>query len=937
MLVVLVAAKLAAEGSERVGVPAVVGEILAGVLIGPSALGLVGGDEVLVVLGELGVILLLLQVGMEMDLAELGAVGRSSLTVAVIGVVVPFAAGGAVGVLAGMSGQEALFVGAALTATSVGITARVFSDLNALTTVEARTVLGAAVADDVIGLVILTVVVKLVSGDSVSALAIVGVVALAIGFLVVTTVVGVRIAPPVFAQVQQHSRSAGTLVGLALAFTLGVAELAEVAGLASIVGAFVAGISLSRCRAADRIRRDLAPVGHLFIPVFFLQIGIEADIGRFADPSVLALAGAMMVVAVIGKLLSAAGLFGRGDRLLVGIGMIPRGEVGLIFAAIGLRQHVFGEDVYAALLLVVLATTLLTPPALRWRLSRLRARVRASAVQSAPPGGWLLSGTGGPAANLTVGGRGADRAVGSDQTLTNHPPGDDRLVELAAEPPLGEALSVALEAALACESRRPGPRLLSWLGDLPDERLPWNPDAKRRLLELLAAGGPRSWRFLAVTGILNRALPELAEALRRRQADAGQIDPMAALRWPTLARLRENPNPPDLANPERLLLAAVVLDATDGGPDTPVVVARRLVKRLDLGATTEQAVAGLVGDTALLPAAARRLDALSEEPVLQLAAHLGSPERARAQYLLAQASVNGDAPLQDRLAALDKLLQQVLSHPELVGRGASNTVEERRARAGRLTDDPAVKERVAAAPRAYVLAANPVDLARQAALCEPPPGRRSVRVAVLDATTGDEAGRAPAADGATPDTSEYRVEFVAVDRVGLLAAEACVLAHLGLDVTGAIVATWADECALGSYVVSGPRADPDLLEVRLTETLNAPLSTPPAPDATFEVDNEASPWHSVATVEAADHRGLLHQLTAAFAAAGANVHAARLATVDGTARDVFELTDRSNDKLDDRTIERIRRALTEGASPSRWARLRVRYTKADRPQAATRE
>ncbi len=913
VLVVLVAAKVAAEVAERVGVPAVVGEILAGVLIGPSALGLVGGDAVLSVLGQLGVILLLLQVGMEMDLAELGAVGRSSITVALIGVAVPFAAGGGMGVLVGMSGQEALFVGAALTATSVGITARVFNDLGALATVEARTVLGAAVADDVIGLVILTVVVKVVSGDTVSALSVVGVVALAIGFLVITTVIGVRLAPQVFALVQRHSRSAGTLVGLALAFTLGVAELAEVAGLAPIVGAFVAGISLSRCRAADRIRRDLAPVGHLFIPVFFLQIGIDADVGRFADPAVLALAGALLAVAVITKLVSAAGLLGRGDRLLVGIGMIPRGEVGLIFAAIGLRQHVFGDDLYAALLLVVLATTLFTPPALRWRLGRLRARVRAAAPQSAPPGGWLKVHTAG------IGGE------------------SDRTVELAGEPPLADALTVALQAALACETRQPGSRLLSWLGDLPDERLPWNAEARRRLLELLAGGGPRSWRFLAVTGILNRALPELAEALRRRQADATQVDPLEALRWPTLARLREDPISTEVTNPERLLLAAIVLDATDGGPDEPVIVARRLVKRLDLGAATEQAVAGLVDNVALLPAAARRLDALSEEPVLQLAAHLGSPERARAQYLLAQAGVNGDIGMRDRLRALDALLQQVLSHPELVGRGASNTVEERRARAGRLTDDPAVRERIAVAPRAYVLAVDPVDLARQATLSEPAPGRQSVRVSLVRSPRPGTTPPAAAGNGASLAQDGLRVELVAADRLGLLAAEAGVLASFDLDVTAATVATWGDGCALGSFVVAGQPPDPRELEARMIAALDAPLSSSSLPDAVLDVDNEASPWHSVVTVEAVDRKGLLFQLTTAFASAGTNVHAARLSTTsEGTARDVFELTDRSGRKLDDRTIGRMSRTLAQGASPSRWARLRVRYTKDDRPRTATR-
>ncbi len=337
ILVVLLAAKAAAEISERVGVPAVVGEILAGILVGPSVLGLVGQDEVLRVLGELGVILLLLEVGLGMDLRELGAVGRASLTVATVGVVVPFVGGLGVGAAFGMDSNEALFVAAALTATSVGITARVFGDLRALATVEARTVLGAAVADDVMGLVILTVVTRVVSEGSVSLLSLLWIIVVAVGFLVVTTAVGIKVVPPLFAVITRHSRSAGTLVAMTLAFTLAISELAEQAQLAPIVGAFVAGLVLSRSASADRIRREITPIGHLLIPVFFLQIGIDAEIGRFADPGVLGMAAALLAVAIVGKLAAAAGLFGSaGDKLLVGIGMVPRGEVGLIFATLGL-------------------------------------------------------------------------------------------------------------------------------------------------------------------------------------------------------------------------------------------------------------------------------------------------------------------------------------------------------------------------------------------------------------------------------------------------------------------------------------------------------------------------------------------------------------------------------------------------------------------------
>ena len=236
ILIVLIAAKIAAEGAERLGIPAVVGEIAAGVLIGPSVLSIVGrGDGVLRTLGELGVILLLLDVGLEMDLAELGRVGRASMTVATIGVVAPMAMGLGAMLAVGESFNTALFVGAALTATSVGITARVFGDLRALATTEARIVLGAAVADDVMGLIVLTVVVRVVTEGSVSVFSVIGIIALAVGFLVVGGLVGLRLAPPLFGLVEKVSRSTGTMVAIALAFALGYAELANVAKLAPIV------------------------------------------------------------------------------------------------------------------------------------------------------------------------------------------------------------------------------------------------------------------------------------------------------------------------------------------------------------------------------------------------------------------------------------------------------------------------------------------------------------------------------------------------------------------------------------------------------------------------------------------------------------------------------------------------------------------------------
>src|SRR3954451_22554009 len=374
ILVVLVAAKVAAELAERMGIPTVVGEIIAGILIGPSLLNAVGGnDEVLRTLGEIGVILLLLDVGLEMDLNELGKVGRASILVATAGVITPMVLGVGVMELIGQDFKTSLFVGAALTATSVGITARVFGDLRSLATTEARIVLGAAVADDVMGLVVLTVVVRLVTEGSVQLLSVVGIIAVALGFLVVGAITGLRVSGPLFDLVNRLSRSSGTMVALALAFTLAFARLAGAANLAPIVGAFVAGIALTRSDQSDRIRRELAPVGHLFIPVFFLQIGIDAQISAFGRVNVLRDAGILLLIAVVGKLISPIGAAGaRGDKLLIGLGMLPRGEVGLIFATIGLANGVLNDDLYAALLLVVLATPLTTPALLKIRSSKIR-------------------------------------------------------------------------------------------------------------------------------------------------------------------------------------------------------------------------------------------------------------------------------------------------------------------------------------------------------------------------------------------------------------------------------------------------------------------------------------------------------------------------------------------------------------------------------------
>jgi Kef-type K+ transport system membrane component KefB len=872
ILVVLLAAKVAAELADRVHVPAVVGEIVAGVIVGPSLLGWVHTSQALQTLAQLGVILLLLEVGLEMDLAELGGVGRAAIAVACAGVIVPLVGGASVGLALGMSGKEALFVGAALTATSVGITARVFGDLRALATVEAKTVLGAAVADDILGLVILTVVTRIVTEGSVSVLGVLWIMVVAVGFVVLATLIGVRIVPPAFSWVRRYSRSAGTLVAIALAFTLAVSELAHAAQLAPIVGAFVAGIALARSPAAGRVRSELAPVTHLLVPVFFLQIGIDADIGQFARPAVFGTAAALLLIAVVGKLCSVVGLLGApGDRLLVGIGMIPRGEVGLIFATLGLNQHVFGQDVYAALLLVVLVTTVTTPPALRWRFLAVRARSTASRAEVSSAG----------------------------KTLVHV--GPTGLVELDAEPLPRDALVVALHAARLCARHPAAPSLLEWLGAFPSGPRRWDPASRDEFFALLRDAEPRSLRMLTESNVLQRCLPEVDDALARRRPAHIDLDPLATSQLPRLQRVHEElVQAPDVPYERSLLLAALVLDACDDEGGRCVVLARRTVQRLDLGARVEQEVAALVGDAELLPAAARRSDALSEESVLQIAVHLETVEMADALYALSCALGEVDEDGQVRLRALHELVRAALAHPELVGREAGNEVERRRAEAERLAPSIAVAERIRTAPRAYVLAQTPADLARQAALSDPAPRNRDVRVAVEELD------------------NEVRVEIAARDRVGLLARATGVLLDAKLSITHATATTWGDGTALTSFRVQTPRLlDHAAIRSALGSMLDAPLVAVAVPDIDLVFDDAGSPWHTRCIATGPDRPGLLHALTSAFAVAGANVDSARITTDGPRAVDSFELTDRRGEKLDERTKAQVLDVLARGAEPRR--------------------
>jgi Kef-type K+ transport system membrane component KefB len=379
LAVILVVAKIAGFLAERVGQPAVLGELLAGILLGPSLFGVlpqVGatGHDVIAFIAELGVVLLLFEIGLETDLKAMFRVGPPALAVAGVGVVVPFLLGWGfwrVGPHAQVASTvslnaTAIFIGAALTATSVGITARVLSDLGRMSSSEARIIVGAAVIDDVLGLVILSVVSTMAVGGIVTAASVLQMLVVAIGFLVAAVVIGGKLAPRLFGLVSRI-KSREILVIAAVAFCFLLAGLAELAGSALIIGAFAAGLVLSGTAEFPVIEERIKPVVALFTPIFFVNVGGSVDL-RLLDPSrpggwgVLWVALALTVLAVIGKVVAGwAAPWVKFKRLLVGVGMVPRGEVGLIFADIGRRSGVLGAEVFNAVLLMVLVTTFLAP------------------------------------------------------------------------------------------------------------------------------------------------------------------------------------------------------------------------------------------------------------------------------------------------------------------------------------------------------------------------------------------------------------------------------------------------------------------------------------------------------------------------------------------------------------------------------------------------
>jgi Kef-type K+ transport system membrane component KefB len=372
LVIMLAAARLLGACAQWIGQPAVLGELLAGVLLGMSVAGLVNPqNEVLHLLAELGVVILLFEIGLETDIRKLLQVGGSSAVVAIVGVALPFALGYGVCWLLGLDNLVGIVAGATLTATSVGITARVLSDLNRLQEPESQIILGAAVIDDVVGLVILAVVSGLTQGEEVTTLGVAKTTLVAFGFLAATLLLGRFVVPPLLDWLSRIDMP-GTPTMLAIMLAFGLAWLASVAGSAMIIGAFAAGLLLQGTTHAHEIERGVAQLGHFFVPLFFVAVGAAVDVSvlnpfNAANQQTLLVGGLLIVAAVIGKFAAGyAPFWFRGKKHVIGVGMIPRGEVGLIFGQMGLAAGVFDAGLFSAVTLMVMVTTFIAPPLLKF-------------------------------------------------------------------------------------------------------------------------------------------------------------------------------------------------------------------------------------------------------------------------------------------------------------------------------------------------------------------------------------------------------------------------------------------------------------------------------------------------------------------------------------------------------------------------------------------
>jgi Kef-type K+ transport system membrane component KefB len=407
LVVIYFASKLGGELANKVGLPPVLGELVGGVIVGTSVLHLLvfpeGGtdssnslimtflqitagltpeatpqvfaaqSEVISVLAELGVIILLFEIGLESNLKDLMEVGIQAFVVAVVGVVVPFAAGTAgLMILFGIGAVPAIFAGAALTATSIGITSKVLSEIGRLNSKEGQIILGAAVIDDILGIIVLAVVASLARDGAVDVGNVIYLIISATAFLIGAIVLG-NVFNKTFVAIADTLKTRGGVVIPAFIFAFIMAYIADVINLEAILGAFAAGLVLEETDKRKELQNQVLPIADMLVPVFFVTVGAKTDLGVL-NPAIptnregLIMAIFLITVAIIGKVITGLAVFGQPgiNRLAIGVGMIPRGEVGLVFAGVGAASGVLSKPLGAAIIMMVILTTFLAPPLLRF-------------------------------------------------------------------------------------------------------------------------------------------------------------------------------------------------------------------------------------------------------------------------------------------------------------------------------------------------------------------------------------------------------------------------------------------------------------------------------------------------------------------------------------------------------------------------------------------
>lgn len=389
LIIVLLAAKIGGELFEKMNQPAVLGELVFGILLGNIIL-FTGGAynfnylfqaESIDIMARLGVMILLFQVGLESNIRDMMKVGISSFIVAMIGVIAPLILGYFISswIIPEAGFNVHLFIGATLTATSVGITARVLKDLNKLSTPEAKVILGAAVIDDVLGLIILSIVCGIVVSGTVSIGAVMQTSLIAVAFLFCSIIISLWLSPKIGRWVS-GMKVEGMKIVTAFLFLFLMSYIADLVGLATIVGAFAAGLVLDdvyfKNKKEHHIEVLVKPLYCIFVPVFFVLMGIQVKLDVFLDPKIILIALGITAASIIGKQLCGLGVrCKQANKRTVGIGMISRGEVGLIFAGVGKELGVINDSIFGAIIIMVILTTLIAPPLLKWSIAKQEKKV----------------------------------------------------------------------------------------------------------------------------------------------------------------------------------------------------------------------------------------------------------------------------------------------------------------------------------------------------------------------------------------------------------------------------------------------------------------------------------------------------------------------------------------------------------------------------------